>query len=106
MFAMFLIGSLFFHIFALTIISKRGREWLYSHQKVAFITILVMDALMMKFVGSSAEAGMANLVGGVIVELWILTMGWRMRSQGRRVEVKARRKFGIPIGLGLEEVSS
>lgn len=104
MFVMFLIGSLAFHIFILSILTQRGREWLYSHQKIAFVLVLATDALMLKFVGASAEAGMANMIGGVIVELWIIMMGYIMRSQGRRVEVVAKRKFGIPVGVSLEEV--
>jgi len=101
---MFLIGSLAFHVFILTILSQKGREWLYSHQKAAFILVLATDALMLKFVGASAEAGMANMVGGVIVELWIIMMGYVMRSQGRRVEIVAKRKLGIPVGACLKEV--
>lgn len=105
MFLGFVVASLIFHFFFLGVLG-RFRYWLYSHQIIAFGFVLLTDAIALKFVGASAEAGMANVIGGGVIELWILIMGVAQRSRSIRYEFKFKKKYGLPCRVYLAETQT
>lgn len=98
--------SLAFHFLLFWAVGKKGRIWLYSHEKTSALFVVGTDVFMSLFIGAGNIAGMANLVGGVILALWILIGGQFCTKVTKVIWKRALWIFPVPHLVIVEGVRS